>query len=350
MGLQVGTVAWRLHLVWEYERLRNYSKVAKLCDTDPRTVKLWVQRFRDTGDVQDKQRSGRPSAGLGTPDVVQLLAAEVRAGSSCPQMQSTLKASRGITVHHETVRAFVKGRLARPLRPRRKPGLTAMHKRQRLQFCRKWVHKCLDNVVISDSKIFMLCPKGVGHKVWVLYGDKAPIRPSYRNCTRVHVYAAVSKWGKTALFVTAGTTGFQCATKGVTAALYTQLLEEQLIPACRQLMQHRPACQRSTPWVFQQDGAPAHKARSTQAWLKQHADFSIMAWPPNSPDLSWIENVWGLVARQLQMRSNLTSATFQQAVFEEWDRVPHKTLVDLHDSMKRRMQACIRSNGGSTKY
>ena len=350
MALRTGSVAWRLHLVLEYERLRNYSKVAKLCDTDPRTVKLWVQRFRDTGDVQDKERSGRPSSGLAAPDVVQLLAAEIRAGSSCPQMKCTLNSVKGISVHHETVRAFVKGNLARPLRPKRKPGLTAKQRQKRLEYCKKWVGKCHDNVVMSDSKIFVLCPKGVGHKVWVLYGDKAPEKQAYRNCTRLHAYAAVSRWGKTELFLTAGTTGFKCESKGVTAKLYTELLGQQLIPACRQLMQHRPVRQRNKPWIFQQDGAPAHKARSTQTWLKQQADFSVMEWPPNSPDLSWIENVWGLVASRLEMRANLTPSTFQQAVHEEWEKIPHNTLVNLHDSMKRRMQACIINKGGHTKY
>ena len=45
--------------------------------------------------------------------------------------------------------------------------------------------------------------------------------------------------------------------------------------------------------IFQQDGAPAHTAKITQNWLKTNVPnfWTKDIWPPNSPDLSPIENL-----------------------------------------------------------
>jgi hypothetical protein len=102
----------------------------------------------------------------------------------------------------------------------------------------------------------------------------------------VHAYAAVTKWGKTDLFVTADTTGFKSESKGVTTKVYVKLVDEKLIPACKQLMECRLMPLRDQPWVFQQDNAPAHIAKATHAWLHSQSNFRVIDWPLTIPDLS----------------------------------------------------------------
>src|SRR5688572_20858153 len=47
--------------------------------------------------------------------------------------------------------------------------------------------------------------------------------------------------------------------------------------------------------VFQQDGARAHTSAVSRAWLNENIPNYIENWPPNSPDLSPIENLWSII-------------------------------------------------------
>ncbi len=51
-------------------------------------------------------------------------------------------------------------------------------------------------------------------------------------------------------------------------------------------------------FIFQQDLAPAHSAKATSTWFKDHG-IPVLNWPANSPDLNPIENLWGIVKRKM---------------------------------------------------
>ena len=51
--------------------------------------------------------------------------------------------------------------------------------------------------------------------------------------------------------------------------------------------------------VFQQDGARAHTSAVSRAWLNKNIPNYNENWPPNSPDLSPIKNLWSILSRSV---------------------------------------------------
>ena len=76
---------------------------------------------------------------------------------------------------------------------------------------------------------------------------------------------------------------------------YRDVLLKQQIPP----VMHRVA---AGTCVFQQDSAPAHRARDTVQLLQQKTgEFSAAdLWPPNNPDLNPVDyHVWGLMQKRV---------------------------------------------------
>ncbi len=54
---------------------------------------------------------------------------------------------------------------------------------------------------------------------------------------------------------------------------------------------------------FQQDNAPCHKAQIISDWFLEHDnEFTLLKWPPQSPDLNPIEHLWDVVEREIRSR------------------------------------------------
>ena len=63
----------------------------------------------------------------------------------------------------------------------------------------------------------------------------------------------------------------------VNTKVYLDMLKSVVIPWCNQVASGRP-------WVWQEDLAPAHKSKETQAWLQEYYDFVPFShWTPLLP-------------------------------------------------------------------
>lgn len=62
-------------------------------------------------------------------------------------------------------------------------------------------------------------------------------------------------------------------------------------------------------FIFQQDGARPHTAAITRKTLSDEG-VSVLKWPPYSPDLNIIENIWGLVQARMDKKYFATFGAF----------------------------------------
>ncbi len=90
-------------------------------------------------------------------------------------------------------------------------------------------------------------------------------------------------------------------------------------------------------FIFQQDLAPVHTAKSTKSWLNDRG-VGVLDWPANSPDLNLIENIWSIVKRPKH------ADELKATVKETWASTPPQQCHKLISSMPRRIEAVIKAN------
>ena len=101
------------------------------------------------------------------------------------------------------------------------------------------------------------------------------------------------------------------------------------------------------PWVWQQDSAPAHKSKETQAWLqKESYDFVPFShWPPSSPDLQSLDYfVWSYVENIITFHNTKASliATIRRVFIELSPAFVEKASYQF----RIRIEAAIEAEGG----
>ncbi len=105
--------------------------------------------------------------------------------------------------------------------------------------------------------------------------------------------------------------GLLCFLKtNVTAPVYQYILEHFMLPSVDQLF-------KDADFIFQQDLAPAHTAKSTKSWLNDHG-VGVLDWPANSPDLNPIENLRGIVKRKMRNKRAKNTDELKATVKETW--------------------------------
>ena len=102
-------------------------------------------------------------------------------------------------------------------------------------------------------------------------------------------------------------------------------------------------------FIFQQDLAPAHTARSTKTWFDAHA-ITVLDWPANSPDLNPIENLWGIVKKKMRDTRPKNKEELTASIKHIWASITSRQCHRLIASMPRRIEAVIKAKGFPTKY
>ena len=104
-------------------------------------------------------------------------------------------------------------------------------------------------------------------------------------------------------------------------------------------------------WCFQQDNVPIHTSNFTKNWLSDHS-ITTLPWPPKSPDINIIANVWGIMVRTVYARGRHYEKVddLKVAIEEAWSTVASDLLLKLYKRLLRRMQTVMDAGGGVTKY
>lgn len=359
----------RWHVVHLRSVHRSPASIAKIVKCSKKTVYFWLARYRDTGGVDCKHVEGR-RVELCTEArrrAVQLLTSdEVGGAKHVARKLKAEKLTRRVVSASTVLRgareqARLDGDPILCLRGKPPKRLTVDTKKKRLAFAQANINRNWSKVMISDRCKFPFRYPGckVKRVRWTLQSRKhesgafTPTHPSVLN-----VYAGITQHGVTKMHPVTGTTGMETdflnmsgkSSRNITAAEYRHVLSETLLPEGKRIFGQKG----ETQWVFQQDGDPAHGAiKPVLTEFNQSSGNRVTLlndWPPNSPDLSPIENVWGWVQAEVAEQGCKTFQEFEAAVKQAFKSIPIEKLERLMQSIPRRLQRVIQTNGGKCGY
>ncbi len=103
-------------------------------------------------------------------------------------------------------------------------------------------------------------------------------------------------------------------------------------------------------FIFQQDLAPAHSAKATSTWFKDHG-IPVLNWPANSPDLNPIE-IYGVLWRgRLQYARPNNTEELKATIRATWALItPWASATDWSTPCHAASLAVIQAKGAPTKY
>ena len=214
-----------------------------------------------------------------------------------------------------------------------------LQKGKRIKFARKygqWDDDDWLSVLWSDEATFnVTCNRNA--RVYRRRGSD-PLDPRYLESTVKHP-DSLMVWG---CFSGLGLGKLVVLPKNlkVNANVYLELLADHL-PECFDMCSAK---------VFQQDGAPAHTAKSVTQWLRDCEVPFIDDWPGNSPDINPIENLWAIIKKDLQGKYLSSVPRLEVEIRECWENIQADTLKNLALSLPNRLKSVIKRKGGPTKY
>ena len=123
---------------------------------------------------------------------------------------------------------------------------------------------------------------------------------------------------------------------------YIEILENSLNPSI-------DLWQLQDGFIFQQDNASCQKVHIVSDWFNSNK-IQLLPWPANSPDLNPIENLWSWLDHKLGKEQLYNLEDLKSSISHHLKNVPDEVIKTLMNSMPERVQECLKTNGGTTRF
>ena len=335
--------------IWAlYKAGKTYSEIKRLENVPKSTIGDTILRCKEI------EASGRPVTfesrpRPGAPVKLTARAARRLVRAAVKERREPLEALRtpsksGVHLSRKTVRVTLKLHGKARRKARRKPWVSPKNKKKRRTFYVTYKDACWMLWCWSDEATFevgydsrtVYVTRGRGEE----YLDEC-LKPSFKS-GRIKVGA----WGS-----------FMGPERGPLVTFDSDFrmnrdtyLDEVLIPHFVPFVQLMRA-KYGEGVVMQEDGAGYHHSKSATL-LKRAWGITCAKWPPQSPDLSPIENIWRILKLRLSRRKHRlrTAAEMRYAIEAEWREIPSEVFYKLSMTMPKRLRLLRKNHYGPIKY
>ena len=304
-------------------------------------VSRTINRYNKLGTLKDAPRSGRPRS-VRTPVVRRKIRQML---SRKPTLSYRRIAARACISNTSAQRVISNDIGVKSFRRTRTEALNQLTIKKRVQRCRKLSASLknvdLDNIVFSDEKLWSIEEKHntQNSRVYAISRDNIP--EQYKRVEKslhpktVMVWAGISGRGKIPIvFLPEGAK--------INAILYQELVLSKHVSRIGNTFM------KGNHWLFQQDGAPAHTAASTQDWLANNVPDFIGKndWPPSSPDINPCDfYLWGRMEAIVNSRSYDSIESLKRAIRRTWDQLDQEEVANVCRKFPEKLKKCIQTKG-----
>jgi transposase len=318
---------------------KSLSQIAAIIGRARTNVQRIIAKYKQCKHIERGKKTGRPPKTTAREDR-QIVRMSLRdrfkpAGNIAHQFE--VESGKTVTRFTVSRRLQCAGLNARV--PVSKPLISKKNQKLRLLFAQShivWTDDQWSRVHFSDESKFNVI--GSDGRCYVRRKIEERLSVNCVKKTVKHGGGSVMVWG----VISADGTGPLVRLHGrVNAEVYKQLLQQHLLPYL--------GATRLQPPTFMQDNAPCHTAKKVKSFFEEE-NLSVMDWPPQSPDLNPIENVWKLIGERAHARNPQNTEELWRILQEEWGAITPSFCTSLIKSCSRRCAAVIDSKGLFTKY
>ncbi len=317
-------------------------EIETLVPASKKTVLRAIKRYEELGSLQDRPKTGRPRT-ADTAKNRKLIRERIKRKSQ----RSMRKMAKDLDISEGSVRNIVKKKLKlKSLKLQKGQHLNDRIRQVRKQRClalkRRLGAQGHLKVIFSDEKIFTIEQSRNIQNDRILTPNSTEANKKGRTVSRIQKPKSVMVWGG----VTAkGKLPLVFVENGVKINA-NNYVEDILKPVVLPWIQ---ANAEGGPWIFQQDSAPSHRAKTTQNWISTNfGDFiTSQEWPPYSPDCNPLDySLWGILDSKACTSAHKSEESLKKSLRREWNKISPETLRAVVDQFPKRLNACIKANGG----
>ncbi len=311
----------------------SFRGISDIVSCSPSTVFTVFKKFEIHGRVFVEKRIGRPN--VISEKQGRVLINDIKKNPKV--ILSELKSQNNINASISTISNFLVNKGLKSQYVKKKFFLPKSAQKLRVEFAKKYMEKpkkFFGAILWTDETHFVYM--GSSGKVRVRKFAGQDLDYEELDQARKHGKFSLSIWG---CVCAQGVRAIKFYKGRLNADKYKQILIHEGIP-----------CYKKNSGMygrfFQQDNAPCHKANKILNYFESK-NVNVISWPPYSPDISPIENIWGIIKNKISTFENeiMNIEEYEEIIQSILYNIPNSTIKNTFYSVKKRLQTLYKNNG-----